>query len=512
MVANIYSNIYLPNIKQYHLNPNKKPVQNSSVDVDPNGSNNKKKNLQGTDDIDNNRCVNKFLTSENPDINISDIIKDFKATMTHLGIPKAQGMQIIDDLKTAHIEASGQNPSISQVQQSLYNAATKVDGFVSQTIGKESTVVKQWVDALLMQKIDYKAYDPLPQEAIEKARETKIAEAQRANAMSNIVQSGSNVNTARGSIDSEFTTPAITTAIEINDVNNVIPTQNNVTHTPVILQQDNVTDITTQITQPNQKSQHKFHESRQLYFQAKNTAVEGKWNESLKIYEKTTEVATKCNDRKVLMHSYSDMAKINDKKHQLNPALKNYHEAIKIASSDKDMKTLAKLHYNVGSIYDDLNMFPQALNHYHASISFDGEINNPQGQAQTLNDVASLYASQYNHKDALDCYNIAFTMAAEQDDKEAQAHILSNIGTIFKQQNRPQDAIKFYNQSLRFDQSNEDIVGSTKTLINIGEVYESAGDSVKAHEFYNKAYGNARQINNADLKNIAYKHLMPRVA
>ena len=268
MVSNIYSNIYLPNIKQYNLNPNKRPIQNGSTDVDPNGSNNNKQSLQGTEDVENNRCVNKFLTSENPDINISDIIKDFKATMTHLGIPKAQGMEIIKDLKTAHIEASGETPSISQIQQSLYRAATQVDKFVSQTIGKESSVVKQWVDALLMQKIDYKAYDPIPKEVIDKTIDQQITEAQKAKAITQIGNT-SNSSLTNSSINTQTGTPKITTAIEINDVNNVNPTQNQIANIPIINQPENVINITENIHRSNQntnKSPHKFQESRQLYF------------------------------------------------------------------------------------------------------------------------------------------------------------------------------------------------------------------------------------------------------
>ena len=128
MVSNIYGNSFLPNVKTYHLNPGQANKKGSSVDPDASGK--RKQQLNDEYSHDNSNSLNKLLTSDNSNINVSDILKDFKSTMTAIGVPKSSGKYIMEHLKTAHIEASKNNPSISQIQSNLCEAAKKLDSFI----------------------------------------------------------------------------------------------------------------------------------------------------------------------------------------------------------------------------------------------------------------------------------------------------------------------------------------------------------------------------------------------
>jgi hypothetical protein len=169
MVSNIYASNFLPNIKKYAINPNnnRKNLNKENQAVNPDASGHKHhREEQVSFSGGNNNSLNRLLTSDNNDINVSDILKDFKSTMTAIGVPREVGITIMEHLRGAHIQASSDDPAISRIQHDLCQAADKLDGYISETLGKQSSVVKQWLDALLLQKVTYKAYEPVPENVL----------------------------------------------------------------------------------------------------------------------------------------------------------------------------------------------------------------------------------------------------------------------------------------------------------------------------------------------------------
>ncbi|MEW5822081.1 MAG: tetratricopeptide repeat protein [Cyanobacteriota bacterium] len=526
MVSNVYSNIYLPNIKTYNLNPNKKVFNGSSDSVDPDSQGKKKQPLQENSELNNNRCLNKFLTSDNPDINISDIIQDFKATMTQLGIPKNLGKQIMADLKNIHIESSLDNPSISKIQNSLYSAAKKVDIYVTEAIGQDSNFVKQWIDAILIQKINYNAYDPLPADYIEKEISKKIAEKKDLINESNLTTNNSSqtnkpiskdISPSRISVSEKQPEPnlKINNSFEINNTKDIIKeTKSNPFHTtdkqPEIAPKSALPAIVENIDEslPALKPDKKMVlQNRKAFISARKEAIKNNYDKAIEMYKDVINSAKDLKDNKTLTLAHSDLAKIFDKKYDLKTSLQHYHEAIKSASNDNDYESLAKLHYNVGSIYDDLDMKPNALKHYYASIEFDGETDNLEGQALTLNDIALIYTADNKVKDAIECYKTAYSIASQIGDDEAKAHILSNMGSVYKKNNDIENALEFYRRSLKLDQDCNNLTGYTKTLINIGDIYDAFDNKDRAQKYYSKALKNANYLNDNQLAFIVQNRL-----
>ena len=520
MVTNVYSNIFLPKIKKYNINPNQKNFNNSSSSVDPDASNGNSKNLQESNNHNNDRCVNKFLSADSSEINISDIIKDFKGTMTQLGIPKAVGMSIMEDLKNIHVQASTETPSISQIQNNLYKAAAKVDDFVSETIGKESQVVKQWVDALLFQKINYYADDPLSQDVIDKAlaekQQTILTNNDNSNSNNNntgIDQQKTSVNKLARIADIDLAPQEATLktsiSIEVNDPKAFItdktdlPDNVNINIPEPNINKDFSIKIDSQGNIKYTKDRAEVLETaKQLYLKAKDLYNRDSIAEAEKVYTELLPIVEGLQHKKMTATTHTKLAEISDQNNDYNTALKHYHEAIKLATELENDKMLAKLHYNVGSIYDDLNLPDQAMKHYHASLSFDGELDNLDGQAITLNNIAMIYSADQKYDQALDCYNVAYSIVSELNDSNAKAHILSNIGSLFKSQNDTNNALEYYRRSLKLDQNNNNIADSTTTLVQIGDIYDLTGQNDRAQKCYNKALFNARQLQNYYLQTL----------
>lgn len=515
MVTNVYSNIFLPNLKTYNINPNKKTFKGSINHADQNDPNKRKKDLQDSESSASKRCLNKFLTSENPDINISDILQDFKDTMTNLGIPKSVGKEIMAELKNAHVHGSSDNPSISEIQNSLYKSAKLVDKYVSDTIGQPSSFVKQWVDALLLQKINYTAYDPLPKEVVEKEVSAIVLSENKTTNTSTTRSSLANTNSSlsEDKISLQDDTPSyeIKNSIEINNPKDIIdnPATNTVKTTESTKAKTATIkiDTTQDIHKDSVIGQIASEEIKKIYREARSQAAESNYGEAEKRYKQVITLAEEIQDKKLLVRSYKDLAKIYDQKHDLNTSLKYYHQAIKVASELKNPKALAKLHFDVGSIYDDMNLNTQALKHYHASLAFDGEIDNQEGQALTLNNMANIYTSDNKIDRAVECYELAYILADQTQDNEAQAHILSNIGTIYKTKNDNTNALEYYRRSLKIDQDNNNLVGYTKTLLNIGDIYDSLDYKDRAEKYYSKALSNARSLNDPYLMSRVFERI-----
>lgn len=91
-------------------------------------------------------------------INIAQILKDFKNTAIAIGTPDDLN-EIVDGylgVVQKQVQSGKANPKL--VKTTLNSAATVLDNYISETLNKDSKVVENWVDALFLQNIDFK-YD-----------------------------------------------------------------------------------------------------------------------------------------------------------------------------------------------------------------------------------------------------------------------------------------------------------------------------------------------------------------
>lgn len=94
-------------------------------------------------------------------ISIQSVLTDFKSTMTALGTPQDVSNQIDPYLQVVAHQAQQTQPATGLMKQNLKAAADTLDTYISSTLGQKSTVVKEWVDALLLQPIEYHSDQPI---------------------------------------------------------------------------------------------------------------------------------------------------------------------------------------------------------------------------------------------------------------------------------------------------------------------------------------------------------------
>ncbi len=90
-------------------------------------------------------------------INISQILTDFRSTISAIATPPKVAEEIEGYLKIIDTESAKETPNRDIIRSNLKYASQIADNYISETLEKESKVVENWIDALFLQRIVYKA-------------------------------------------------------------------------------------------------------------------------------------------------------------------------------------------------------------------------------------------------------------------------------------------------------------------------------------------------------------------
>lgn len=90
-------------------------------------------------------------------IPLTAVVSDFKNTLTALGADDQTRSEVMSYLNVVRLQAAKDVPDTGYMKQSLRVAANTMDQYIGKALGQPSKVVREWVDALLMQDIDFKA-------------------------------------------------------------------------------------------------------------------------------------------------------------------------------------------------------------------------------------------------------------------------------------------------------------------------------------------------------------------
>lgn len=95
-------------------------------------------------------------------IKIGTILKDFHSTLNALGADDETRGEVAVYLNAVSIQARQDQPEVPFIKHTLRTAGKAMDRYISHALGEPSSVVKDWVDALLLQQIDYHGDASLP--------------------------------------------------------------------------------------------------------------------------------------------------------------------------------------------------------------------------------------------------------------------------------------------------------------------------------------------------------------
>lgn len=462
----MYNTIYPGYIKPYQTGNNRQIV-NPKQDEEQSQSSSNAKNQRETYTETKNYPRNQFPNGEQVTIdyskskvNIAQIITDFKNTAKAIGTPEDISNEVMSYLDLIETQAQKDEPNKKIIQSNLKNASQILDNYITEALQKPSKVVENWIDALFLQNIDYKA----DSKALNPEFKVQIP-----NKKTKDEKDEQNDETDDNEDESESQTD------EKQVISSSTPTSK--PKTSIYIPED------TQL--------------RKLFIQAKKYAEINYPQKALTAFKTTLAYAKEIEDTKAQSMVYYEVAKVYDKNDYLKEALKSYNKAIE-TTQDENIKI--KSHMSMAQIYDDAVEFEPAIDHYFAAISFAGESENLNAQTKALSNLANMFCNRYDKQNTFSYIELATRMAQETQDNKTIGAVYSKSADLSEKLNEDFKALQYYRESTRYYAKTDSVKNIVKNYKKAAEIMLELGDTHKARKLFEKAYKKSHSLDDNDLK------------
>lgn len=374
-------------------------------------------------------------------INIAQILKDFKNTAVAIATPDDLMEEVDGYLSLIDTQVKKDNPNVKLIKSNLKNASSILDAFISKTLDKDSKVVENWVDALFLQQIDFKYNeDDINPQFLVKFPEGSTERAQKA----------------------EQTAPAEETpaAAVSETIEEPIP------------------EGTEEVPQTATVKVPQDKELKSLFIKSKKLAYANEPQKAIETFNKALQRADEVGDRETKSKIYYEIGQIYDDQDNLPEALKSYYLSIE-TTGDSNVKTRA--HYSMAQIYDDANKIEPALDHYFVSVSYGGESDNLAAQSTSLTRIGNIFADMYE-QNAFEFFGVANDLASETDNAKVKGFVSSSTGRAYEKFGEPQEALKSYSNAVKN-------YTEAESPLKVAQNYVSAADIMLDYNSMDKARG-----------------------
>lgn len=395
----------------------------------------KRENTPANSYFPNGEKVSIDYTKNN--VGMAQILKDFRNTANAIGSPEPIKAQVNEYLKYIEEEAYKENPNSKFIQSNLRNASQILDEYITNTLKKPSKVVENWVEALFMQKIDYKLEVPTP------IQET----------------------------------------------------------TEITLQPNEIVEEVPVEQPQGQKREKIYVPQdaglKRLFIQAKKYSAIDETEKALYAFENAMDYAKEIGDEQTQALVHYEQGKLYDDIDQLSDALYNYNQA---AVQSKDNNIKARAHISMAKIYDDYVKLNPAIDHYCAAVSYAGEADNLSLQSKALSDLAQLHAEKYEKENSIMFMDLSDVIVEESQNEKLRSIISAKNASSCATLNENRRALKYYGEGANACSKIDDNLNLAKNYKNASEIMLQYGNKAKAKKLMAKAYIAAQSTTNADLK------------
>lgn len=370
-------------------------------------------------------------------VNVAQIITDFKNTTAAIGAPDDIKSEVETYLGLIEKESLKTDPNGKIIQTNLKTASKVLDNYIADTLKKPSDVVEKWIDALFLQKIDFRS-DPT---AINPAFQVQLPQKQE-------------------------------------QPDTIVETINK--------QEDVVKDSSKYSLTPQNK------EVKMAYFKGRKYAAINDTDKALSAFENALKLADETEDESAKPLIFLEVAKIYDGHDLLPQALTLYNKAA-VNTQDPTLKT--KAYYAMAKIYDDAVQFHPAMEHYYASIAFAGETENLKSQTFSLMRIAKMYADRYNSQEAQNYYQNAQKIAEETKNDKLAAEVYQVSAGKMSTLNETKPALDYYKKSSYYFSQTNDAIELASNYDKSSDLMLQLGNKNKAKALLEKAKNIYKQNN-----------------
>jgi len=447
-------------------------------------------------------------------VNIAQILKDFRNTISAIGTPDILREEVEDYLKEVEEHTKGEAPSIAFVQTNLLNGAMVLDKYISETLNKESKVVVKWLEALFLQRINYRFNDEEVNKAfLVKFPESKEEKERKAQAEQQAIREEQPAQNTYEPIEQTRPQP-------VQQPTQVQPTARPVQHSNYAQHSSPIQRVApsakapmpkksglanvfkqAKVEQPQKKKAPELKiipedmELKSLFIQAKKHVFAKNPSKAMDMFYRALTRAEQINDAETQSKICLEMGKIYDDNNYIVQALGSYNKSLK-TTTDISTKTVA--HYSMAQIYDNVEQVEPAIAHYLTSVSYAGEANNLVSQSTSLTKIGNIFTRREDEQ-AFEFYGEASVLVEQTDDSRTKGYVSCNMANAYDRFQKPDKALGYYADAIKN-------YSDAKLVENVAENYKKAGELMltlnnpaKAKVLLRKALIHADRVKDSDL-------------
>ena len=377
-----------------------------------------------------------------PQIGIEQVLKDFRNTTNAIGAPANIKEEVEQYLKIIENQSQKIAPNSQAIQSNLKYASQLLDEYITNTLKKPSKVVENWVDALFLQQINYKAEQPIEEQPIVEEQPIQVVEPVQVVAQE----------------------PQEEVAAQTSETGVYVP---------------------------------KDAMLKRLFVQAKKYGAIDEKEKSLYAFQTAMDYAKEIGDDQTCAMIHYEEGRIYDEFNDLNEALENYDKAIK-QTTDNNLKARASLY--MGKIYDDYVKFEPAVDHYCAAVAYAGEADNLPLQTKVLSDLAQIHSERYDKDNTMLFVGMSDMIAEETNNDKVIGLISYKNADSCKRLNEPARALNYYAKSAKALSNTGESEFLAKDYMAAAEIMLKYGNKAKAKSLLSKAFVAVQGCSNAKLK------------
>ncbi len=382
------------------------------------------------------------LAQRNPNINIAQILKDFKNTAIAIGTPDDLKEEVSGYLALIEKQVTKETPNSKLIKSNLKNAASILDNYISKTLDKDSKVVENWVDALFLQQIDFKYNEEdinpeflvkFPEETLNRTEKTE----------------------------------------EVQQVNPFIPQDKELKKLFIQAKKMSYANKPKEAIAAFQTALERANEVDDKETQSKIFLEVGKiyddhdyLAQALKSYNQSVKRTKDCN---VKTRAHYSMAEIYNDVNQIEPAIDHYFSTVSFAGEAENLTAQSTSLAKIGNIYSD--MYERtAFDYFEAADTIADETDNAKVKGYVSASLGDAYDKFGESPEALKAYSKAVKNYIDADSPQKVAQNYLNAAEIMLEYKNEDKAKGLLEKAQKFARKTNDINLMTEisnTLISI---------------------------------------------
>lgn len=369
------------------------------------------------------------LAQRNPNINIAQILKDFKNTTLAIGTPDDLKEEVSGYLELIEKQIVKENPNSKLIKSNLKNAASLLDNYISKTLDKNSKVVENWVDALFLQQIDFK-YDEnnINLEFLVKFPEDTINKEEK-------------------------------TEQETVEVNPLIPQDDELKKLFIQAKKMTYAKKPKEAIEAFQTALERANEVDDKETQSKIFLEVGKiydehsyLPQALKSYNESIQRTKDCN---IKTRAHYSMAEIYNDVNKIEPAIDHYFSTVSFAGEAENLSVQSKSLAKIGNIYTDMYE-REAFDYFEVADTIADECDNSKIKGYVSSSLGDAYDKFGDIGEALKSYSKAVKSYMDSDSPQKVAQNYLNAAEIMLEYKNEDKAKSLLEKAQKFAQKTKD--------------------------------------------------------